>query len=138
MGNWRRVQIVGHCSRNDIIALSKALDPGKDFENYHCLVNGGLCGLPMWATESINAVGNLAERNYTPKDVAEQLKELALIAPSLSVKIHCGDNYESETCVSTVKLDDGKVEIMPPEIEKIPEIPEAQIAANFIEQLMAQ
>lgn len=49
MGNWRRVEIVGTCDQSDVEPLRQALDPGRNYENFHCLVSGGLCGLKNWA-----------------------------------------------------------------------------------------
>lgn len=136
MGNWRRVQIIGSCALGDVSALIKALDPGKDYENFHCLVNGGIAGLPQWASENIDAIGNLAERGYSVDDVAEQLEALAKVAPSLAVKVHCGGDYEVPDCVATVILDKGNAAVGDAEIEMIPETPKGQIESNFLQQLL--
>lgn len=138
MGNWRRVQIIGSCALEDVNALAKALDPGKNYENFHCLVNGGIAGLPLWASENIDAIGNLAERDYSANDVAEQLESLAKAAPSLAVKVHCGGDYEVPNCVATVTLCSGKATVGDAEIEMIPECPQGQMESNFLLQLLRQ
>ena len=138
MGNWTTVHIKGTCKNKDIQKLKKALDPGKNYENFHCLVCGGICGLPNWARESIDVVGNLAERDYSSNDVANQLKELSKIAPSLSVDIHCGGDYESKDCVNTIRLKNGKIKILPPQEKQIPEISLENMKANLLDQLMCK
>lgn len=120
MGNWMKVKIEGSCKAEDVANLEKAIDPGEGFENFHCLSSTkGILSLPMWATEKISAVGNLAERDYTVEDVANQLKELAKVAPSLAVQIHCGGDFESPDCVATITLDEGNISTGDPEIETI-------------------
>ena len=138
MGNWRRVNIVGSCDPEDIPALAKALDPGREYENLHCLSNGGIVGLPMWAARKINATGNLAERNYTVQDVADQLEELAVIASSLAVKVHCGADFEKSECIATITLSEGKATIGDAEIQEIPETPKEQRGTNLLTQLVKQ
>lgn len=136
MGNWRRVQIVGTCDRGDVLALRDALNYGNDFDKFHCLCNGGMCGLPNWAGENINAVGNLAERGYTPQDVADQLLKLITVAPSLNVKVHCGADYEGEKCINTVVASRTPMAaVLEPEIAVIPEAPVSQLHDNMMAQL---
>lgn len=120
MGNWMKIKIEGSCEAKDVASLEKALDSGKDFENLHCLSSTrGPLSLPMWAAKEINVVGNLAERDYTVEDVANQLKRLAEVAPSLKVKIHCGGEFESPDCIATITLKGGEASIGEPEIEVI-------------------
>jgi len=136
MGNWRRVQIIGTCDSADVPKLREALKPTDDYSNWHCLMNGGLCGLPPWASEQINVVGNLAERDYTPHSVAETLLKLLGIAPSLDVKVHCGGDYESDTCINTVTARSAPlVAVLEPEVATIPEISADQMNGNLFEQL---
>lgn len=136
MGNWRRVHIVGTCDAADVPKLREALKPTPDYTNWHCLMNGGLCGLPMWAAEKINAVGNLAERGYTPHSVADTLLRLLNIAPSLNVKVHCGDDYEADNCIKTVIASRAPVVVVAdPEVTTVGEIPEEQMRASLMEQL---
>lgn len=136
MGNWRRVHIMGTCNKKDLESLRKALDPGKDYDNFHCLVCGGLAGLPNWAEENIDVIGNLAERDYNIQDVADQLKLLGGIAPSLIVDIHCGGDYEDEKCIKTVRLHkSGKVEILSPQIDNIATINDKQIKQQLLKEI---
>ena len=135
MGNWIRVKIEGTCDAADVAALMKALTLEKDFSNFHCLISGGIRGLPNWAAESIEAVGNLAESGYIEEDVADTLEELAEIAPSLHVRVHMGDDNEGSKCVATVRLREGKSYIVDPEIEEIPEIDQEQMLENLKWQL---
>ncbi len=138
MGNWRTVQIVGTCNGVDVPKLRAAIRwDSKSMQGFHCLMyTGGICGLGNWAAEKISAISNLAERDYSVKAVAKTLGELAKKAPSLKVKIHCGDDNESKKCIATITLEDGKATVGKPEIKKSPEIPKGQMALNLRRQLM--
>lgn len=142
MGDWRRVHLVGTCDPADVPALREniAFDlSAEDLSNFHSLSSGGgIAGLPIWAAPTINAVGNLAERNYDAEDVRNALERLAKIAPSLTVKAHLGDHYEADECVDTITLEGGKASVGPPEVESIPDIPESQMMANFERQMREQ
>lgn len=138
MGNWIRVKIEGNCDAADVAALQKALTLEEDFSNFHCLINGGIYGLPNWAAESIDAVGNLFERDYDAEDVAYTLEQLAKVAPSLNVSVHVGGGRQSKICVATVVLQEGKVNIAEPEIEEIPEIDEEQLSKHLRQAIMTQ
>jgi len=134
MGDWMTVKIVGTCSKADLPKLTDAVDWERDRDrDFHCLsFTGGLAGLPMWAQENIDVIGNCAERDYTPNDVAKVLGDLAKIAPSLNVKVHCGDHYESENCIATITLANGVVTIGDPEIATIGMISEKQMHDNLM------
>lgn len=139
MGNWRTVNMIGSCSAEDLPALKKALDPGEDYANFNCLSeSSSLCGLNNWAKEKISTIGNLSERDYDPQDVAKTLEELVKVAPSLQLIVHCGGDYESTKCVATVRVLDGKVDLMPPQIEEIHSIPEGTITSNLLNALYSQ
>ena len=136
MGDWRRVKIEGTCHTRDLLKLRNMLDPGRNYENFHCLVHtGGICGLPNWAGEQIDVIGNLAERDYGPEDVAEALATIAALCPTLSVLVHVGDHSESSTCVATVMAVNGDVSVGDPQIESIPEITSEQMQSNMMNQL---
>jgi len=118
MGNWTTVRIIGKVASEEVDALRKACDPGEDYKNFHCLaIMGGLMGLGNWVDEMIDVGGNLAERDYDVESVAETLKELVKIAPSMDLKVHCGGEYEDSKCTATVTVRKGKVEIGEPEID---------------------
>lgn len=137
MGNWTTVKLEGSCSAEDLPALRAAVNTGDDWEAFHCLCNtGGICGLGDWTGTEIDAVGNLAERDYDKDDVAEQLRELVKVAPSLKVDAHIGGDYESKECVATVICDGGRVTIEPPRIQEIPEISQAQMQSAFLEAIL--
>lgn len=117
MGNWRTVRIVGSCDETDIDALLKATAWSNDstLGELHCLSRtSGLFGLGNWVSTNIWAQGNLAERDYDVKNVADQLQKLASVAPSLELTIHCGGDYESRQVVNTIELHDGQVFVNPP------------------------
>ena len=137
MGNWTTVHISGTCSKDDLPALKKAVNIGKDWEKFHCLCNSrSLCGLNDWTAENISAIGNLAERDYGEDDVAEQLRELVKIAPSLKLKVHVGGDYESLDCVATINCAEGVVTIDDPEIKALPAISDAQMQGNLMKAII--
>lgn len=139
MGNWMTVWITGTCSPTEVAALRQELIldyKSEEPKELHCLdYTGGLAGLPNWAAETITAVGNLAERGFVPESIVYELERLALTAPSLAVRVHCGGDYESPECVATVVLENGKATIKKPEIATIPGIPETQMAGEFLKAL---
>lgn len=136
MGNWTTVKLEGSCNAEDLPALRNAVNTEDDWEAFHCLCNnGGICGLGDWTGTKIDAVGNLAERDYGKDDVAEQLRELVKVAPSLKVDVHVGGDYESRKCVATVVCGNGKVSIEPPRIQVIPEISQAQMQSAFLKAI---
>lgn len=135
MGNWTTVNIVGTCAESEVAELRKALDPGRDYRNFHCLVCGGICGLPNWAGTNINATGNLAERGYNAESVREQLEVLAMVAPSLAVKVHVGGENESSECVATVTLANMVATVGPPEVASITKPSDEQLRAMAFKQL---
>lgn len=124
MGDWMTVNVVGSIDPADADAARNFIDIGKDWGRFHCMAYTGtsLCGLGPWIPRDggdINVVGNLSERNYGPDDVAEVLKELVELAPSLKLKVHCGGPYESTECTATVTAADGQVSIGQPEVETV-------------------
>jgi hypothetical protein len=129
------VKIVGTCAPDDVEKLKPRLGWSDDFEDFHCLRNGGVCGLPNWAREKIDVVGNLAERDFDVDDIRDTLLDLADAAPSLEVKVHVGGDYEAAECVATVTLEAGGSTIGPPEIEEVPAISEEQMRGGLLAQL---
>lgn len=120
MGNWRKVTIVGKCDKKQVKALEKAIkwDMNDTEQEFHSLMNTrSLLGIGNWAKESIHSMGNLAERDYSPQDVMHDLAKLLLVAPSLEVTINCGDEWESDKCVATIKAKNGSVQILEPEVD---------------------
>lgn len=151
MGNWRTVQIVGGMLAEEVPALVAEIDqrlaPGwwkatppkaSDHMNKFGPLSycGGLCGLPNWPAPSISAVGNLAERDYDPVAVADHLRELAAVAPSLGVMVHCGGDYEAKECIATVVLFERVAVVRPPQIATIGDIPPMQMENNLLRALL--
>lgn len=136
MGNWRTVRIVGTCPSGQVEELAKQVIPRSDYANFGPLTfTSSLCGLPMWAAEKIEAVGNLAERDYEPDDIAEHLLQMAHDVPGLKVKVHCGGEYEDNKCVATVILENEHAEVAPPEIELVGSISQEQMVNNLKSQV---
>jgi hypothetical protein len=131
MGNWRTVTIVGTIDPADVPAARDFVDIGRDnWDRFHCLCYTGpsLCGLGRWipvapppdgSVVAIEAFGNLSERDYGVDDVAEVLGRLVNVAPSLTLKVHCGGEWESTTCSATVTVQDGVVSVGDPEVKAV-------------------
>lgn len=136
MGNWRTVNLIGTVGEDDVPALRAAIDPGVDYRSFHPLVDTkGLCGLGMWVHQIINARGNLAERDYTVEDIARTLRRLLGVAPSLVLIVHCGGDYEDETCVATITVMDGEVTVGEPQVKTVDGMSEVNIMANVYRAL---
>lgn len=135
MGNWMTVTIEGSIDPADAGAARAFVDitdgtrrfvnhMDVDWDRFHCLCFCGpsLQGLGLWIPEAggeFRAVGNLAERDYGPESVAETLRGLVAVAPSLRLKVHCGGDYESTDCVATVTVADGTVSLGSPEVAEV-------------------
>lgn len=125
MGNWRTVNIVGTMSPQDAQALRAHLGyPGywKDVDN-------------DWPAESMDRAGNLAERDYDAQDVADTLRELLAVAPSMDLKVHCGGEYESLECTATVTVHEGVVTVGPPEVPELKPMSDEQGRLNMLRAL---
>jgi hypothetical protein len=132
MGNWRTVNLRGTLATEDVAAVREFIAVPADYSRFHCLsATNGLAGLGQWATEEIHADGNLAERDYGPEDVADTLREIVAFAPSLTLKVHCGNDYEDKTCVATVTVADGVVSVGDPERETVGSISEDAFAGRL-------
>jgi hypothetical protein len=144
MGNWRTVIVEGTCAEHDVAPLREFLDgdwrgPKGDaaLTSYGPLtMSTGLCALGKWPAATILASGNLAERDYTPEDVAEHLRRCAEVAPSLTVKVHCGGEWEADECVATVHLHDGVVHIGPPERTHVVGVSEDALRGRLLDALL--
>jgi len=121
MGNWRTVQIEGSIAAEDVPAARAFVNTGEDWDRFHPLCNYGpsLCGLGDWVGETVRAVGNLSERDYSVEAVADTLRKMAVYVPSLRLKVHCGGEYESTDCVATLTVLDGEVTVGPPEVTTV-------------------
>lgn len=135
MGDWRTVNITGFIAPHDAAAAREWIFIQEymrddDYEKWDnsprinclCFYGYSVFGLGMWIPENggpFSRTGNLSERDYGVEDVAETLRHLASIAPSLDMKIHCGGGWESTTCVATVTLHEGVVTVGPPEVQTV-------------------
>lgn len=135
MGNWRTVRIVGTMSAEDASSVKKYLSCGFDGDDWGCLHNGGLAGLPNWGRTNINCIGNLGERGYDEDSIQEELDKISQFAPSMNLIVHLGDNYESTKCVKSIKVENKNVEILEPLIDDIGGIPQEQIRANLMQAI---
>ncbi len=148
MGNWRTVHITGTMSKQDAIAVYEYLgyrdyryrqprDPA--IEHFGPLSfnrdSPSVYGLNAWPAPEMDRIGNLAERNYDIKDVVDALRELLPIAGSMLLKVHCGGDHETRTCVATIYVGEGLVAIGKPEVEEIGDISEEQVLTNLYRAL---
>jgi len=145
MGNWRTVNITGTMTEDHARALRDLLDRGDAFdwpgwsEPYSCLSfsteRPSLFGLGAWPAPQMNRCGNLAERDYTVKDVADALGVLVHIAPSMLLKVHCGGDWEAEECVNTISVGEGLVITGKPEVATVTGPSEEQMLGNLVANL---
>ena len=147
MGNWRTVNVVGTMSAEHAAKLRRLLDwgdyvtvvdePPRDAE---CLSfstrHPGLCGLGDWPAETMNAAGNLHERDYSVEDVATALRVLIHHAPSMLLKVHCGGEYEADECVATISVGEGLVVVGKPEVATITGPSLQQMHGNLLRNLL--
>lgn len=135
------VNIIGTMTPEDAVKLRAHLgysfDPGDSgWDRFGPLSfdrdQTSICGLGSWPAPAIDRVGNLAERNYDPENVADHLRELVTVAGSMLLKVHCGAEYESTRCVATVSVGEGVVAVGKPEVEQLKPLDEGQMTANLL------
>lgn len=143
MGNWRTVTLVGTVDAAEVAPLIDHLtysydEPGG-FDNFGPLSfnsdQPGLAGLGCWVQPAVAASGNLAERDYDPESVAETLRELMEIAPSLELKVHCGGDWESEQCIATITAHAGQVTVGPPEVATVSGATQEDMMSRLMQNL---
>jgi hypothetical protein len=142
MDNWRTVNITGTMTEEDATALREYLGYSYDrddpaMERFGPLSfsreKPSLCGLNRWPAAKVSAIGNIAERDYSPRDVARHLRKLVTIAPSMNLVIHCGGDWESARCIATIRVANGLVVMMKqPEVAQIDGISDEQATMNVI------
>lgn len=148
MGNWRTVNMTGSMSERDAQALREYLGYRsyrfRDREDpalarfgplSFCRDQPSLYGINDWPAAQVSAIGNLAERDYSPQDVAEHLRELLDVAGSMMMTVHCGGDYESTQCVATIRTGKGLVVISDPEVERVEPVSDWQALANLARAL---
>lgn len=152
MGNWRTVNVMGVMTAEHVAVLLDLLDYGDyhhgDQERYRrvwgspyaclgfSLSRPGLAGLSAWPAEVMNCCGNLAERGYDVDDVRGALEALLPHAPSMLLKVHCGDEWESRTCIATVSVGEGLAVIGEPEVATVAIPSDDQVLGNLYRNLM--
>lgn len=133
MGNWRTVHLIGTCDPDEVPALQEACRMRPDLQGFHPLTDAaGICGLNDWPAAEIDRRGNLAERNYSIEEVAATLLRLAQVAPSLTLKAHCGGENESKTVAATILVARRSVIVMPPLIAEIAERTDAEMQRGLV------
>lgn len=146
MGNWRTVNIVGKIGKKeckeainfltvDFNYNSKASD---ELDIFYLQFSESLCGLGNWVKNdgTINAVGNLWERGCSIDALEDELIKLSNKFKTLEIKLHAGDDWEDLKCVATFNVKDGVVIKLPPEIDRLKEISNEEMAFNLLKQLM--
>lgn len=135
MGNWRTVNIRGHMNVDEAKDAIKLL--GKDKvkvwelyesieQNFDCLLfSDSLCGLNQWIKEdgTIDAIGNLYERDFDNDDIEMALNFLAKRYPSIELTLNSGSDWENLVCSATFHVKNGVVERCAPEVNEIHGIP---------------
>lgn len=141
MGNWRTVNIKG---RMDATEAKDAIEFLKKVAREYCdepvdcfAIGNSLCGLNQWIQDdgTIDAIGNLFERDFDNDDIEEALKCLAEKYPSMELTLHSGSDWESLVCSATFHVKDGEVERCEPEIKELHKISEAMMRGRFFEQI---
>lgn len=135
MSNWKRVKVEGTCAETEIDTLRKLLDADFVSNDWGPLCCGGLFGLPNFALETFDVIGNLGERDYDADGVRVHLAFLCERVTSLRCRVHVGADYESNECVATVVADGHTIYVAEPAIDRIPEISEEQIFGQLNKQL---
>jgi hypothetical protein len=128
MGNWRTVNIIGTFDPSEVDAARRYL--AADHESWMAgrvgplSISDGLCSLGEWPATTVMTAGNLYERNYSVQDVADHLTSLVVVAPSARLKVHCGDDYGSHTCIATITVTDDLVTVGDPEVPTVAPVPD--------------
>ena len=130
--------MIGSVNPDERAALAEWVNTGHDYERFHplCFYGPSIGGLGRWAEASeINALGNLSERDFGPEDVAEALRAAVKVAPSLTLVVNLGADYEEESCIATVVVKNGEVTVMPPGQPTVPDVDTASMRARILETM---
>lgn len=128
MGNWRTVNITGKIDkahagllRQYLVDAIKAPREDERWDIYPFVISEGSCGLWDWVQPNgkINAVGNLAERDFSNDDIEKALRIIANAFPTLTLTLHSGDDYESLNCTATFYVMSGECVRCKPQIKKL-------------------
>ena len=145
MGNWRTVDLRGHMDAAEACDMIAELTYSVFRDHYSkwdtdvaCLLMGNsLCGLNQWAGRDgdIDAVGNLAERDFDNDDIEKALVYLAKKYPSLDLTLHSGSDWESLECSATFVVTNGEVKRLAPQVGTIREISADYMQGNLMRML---
>lgn len=123
MGNWRTVNMTGSMSAEEAADCRKILDGWEGFETPAACFSmfKSICGINWWVKENgtIEAYGNLAERDFDNDDIETGLKFLAEKYPSMELTLHSGSDWESLTCSATFVVKNGEVQRLAPQVEEL-------------------
>lgn len=124
MGNWRTVNIIGKMSPEDAkkaINFLSSCEAGYGSPCECLCISKSMCGLNKWINEdgTIDACGNLSERDFENEDIETALKFIANKYPSTELILHSGSDWESLICSATFHVRDGVVTMVEPEIEEL-------------------
>jgi hypothetical protein len=146
MGNWRTVEIKGEVKnkaevseiRNYLTYDRNTYESAASNDGIYCLQFGeSLCGINKWIDQSgiIDASGNVWERDCEIEDLKNELETLASKFLSLELTLNAGDDYESENCVASFIVKDGKVEQVDPLVKELNGINQDYMTANLMKML---
>ena len=134
MGNWRTVNITGRMDPDEAKDLIAELSDESSWTPAECLSMGhSLCGLNQWVTDDgfIDAIGNLAERDFDNDDIEKALVYLADKYHGLQLTLHSGSDWEELECTATFHVSNGRVERCEPEVKTIHGITQEQIMSRL-------
>lgn len=142
MGNWRTVDMRGHMNPAEAADMIEYLTYEGNWPKWEtdadCLLMGkSICGLNQWVDTAgkIDAVGNLAERDFDNDDIEDALNHLVERYPSLDLTLHSGSDWESLTCSATFRVKDGVVARMEPQVATIREITSESMRKRLMSML---
>lgn len=146
MGNWRTVEIKGNVSINQKDGLITYLTTDENWESpsskddiFYLQISktNSICGLNKWINNdgSIDASGNVFERDSQPEDIKNEMITIAENFDGLNVIVNIGDDYESETCVMSLIVKGGKVEVVEPIVKNLEGIGLNQMEINLLKAL---
>ncbi len=81
------------------------------------------------------ACGNCFERDFGVEDIADHLRILAGVAPSLSLKVHCGDDWEAVGCIATITAGAGGVVVGPAEVAEVTQASADEMRGRLLKML---
>ena len=116
MGNRRTVNMVGICDDPDAIRAALKEPHYGPLTISDTLSLGGLAD---WPAKEINAIGNCYERDFDVQDIYDDLRKAATADPTLHLDCHCGGDYESLDCEATIRVCDGELAILPPQVKTL-------------------